>query len=113
MKGKKNLKEGLENERFFRRRKSKRFFRHKKNAMIASPKKKGPGGSMPQSPKQHGQKKIAIRFKAAVPVTAKGNIKIISQPSRKRDMPAPPEIGEAGGKIRQRKIDAEFKSHPF
>ncbi len=53
---------------------------------------------MPEPPKQHGHKQIAIRPERAHPVAAKRNIEIVSQPAGQGNVPTSPEIiyAEAG-----------------
>ena len=61
-------------------------------------------GAMPNAAYDKCDKKIQILSYFALPAPAQGNINIVSQPGRKRNMPSFPEFPYACGKIRQFKI---------
>ena len=69
-------------------------------ALVAAPDQEIPTGAVPQSAEQHRQHEIAVGGKAAMAAAAERDIQVIAQPAGKRNMPAPPEIGDAGGQVR-------------
>jgi len=65
-----------------------------------SPNHKSPIRSMPQSPQQHRDRNVSIFEKGALPaIPTQGDVKVITQPSRKRDVPAVPKFLHASGYV--------------
>ena len=78
--------------------------------MIAAPDQEIPTGAVPQSAEQHGQHQVAVGAPGAVAAAAERNVQIVAQPAGERDVPAPPEVGDAGGQVRAAEIDREMKA---
>src|SRR5207247_7561615 len=64
---------------------------------------------MPETPQEHDDDEVDRGPRPSNAVAAQGNVKVIAQKSGKRDVPAPPEIGEANGRVRKTKIILEMK----
>ena len=65
---------------------------------------------MPKSADKHCDSEVRVRAGKAVLVAAYRNVKIFAQPRGKRDVPAPPEIGDRLREIRRIKIFRENES---
>src|SRR2546423_9487934 len=77
--------------------------------MQRSPGDEGPACAVPQATEGHGQHQIAGRRERAAAVAAKGDVQVIAQPARKRDVPARPEFAEASRKVRPVEVDSEVE----
>src|ERR1700730_17615106 len=65
---------------------------------------------MPKTSEDNDDDQVDRGPRPSNPVAAEWNIKVIAQKGGKRDMPAPPEIGEAKRSVRQTKIILEMKA---
>src|SRR5437660_7653239 len=65
---------------------------------------------MPQPERGHGYNKVAISFPLCSSAAAHWNVEIVAHPTRKRDVPAPPEFTDAGGEIWLVKILRQFEA---
>src|SRR5688572_19370056 len=82
----------------------------KSTAVPRAPEREVPGGAMPQAAEQHRDKQIAIRSDFAPMVSAQADIKVVTQPRREADMPAPPELADIPREVRQIKIEHDIKA---
>lgn len=76
----------------------------------ASPDDKGPGGSVPDAADEEGDHDVAVFADARASASAKRNVNVIAQPGAQRDMPAPPEAGNALCKIRCPEIGIQLQT---
>ena len=71
---------------------------------------------MPYARQQENQEEVAVGFARSEPVSAKRNIAVIAEPCGERQMPAPPELGDALGDIREvevaRKLETKDQAKP-
>ena len=73
-----------------------RFVQSKCHTMKSAPQYKIPGSPVPQSTEKHGNNQIEILTELSMSVTPQGDIKLIAQPTRQRNVPTPPELGDRG-----------------
>ena len=73
-------------------------------AVQSAPDHEGPAGAMPEAAEQHRRHQRRIRAALAVTIAAERNVEIVAQPRRQRDVPAPPEIGEADRRVRKAEV---------
>src|SRR5262249_24904331 len=69
-----------------------------------SPDDKMPGGAVPEAAQRHGDEEVQTRAPRARAAATQRNIAVIAESSGQRDVPAPPELGDAGGEIRHVKV---------
>src|ERR1700746_270512 len=69
-------------------------------AVQPSPDHEGPARSMPETAEQHRREQIEVSARRTVTVAAERNVEIVAQPRRQCDVPAPPEVREADGRVR-------------
>lgn len=86
------------------------FMDNQQNAMPSSPYHKKPRSSMPKSTQHHSYEQIEIGTDFASTIPAQRYIEIVSQPTRQRDMPATPELGNRTRLIGR--IEIDFKTIP-
>src|SRR5665213_2766115 len=79
--------------------------------MNSSPGYKGPVGSMPQTSQQHSGHQVQVCFRFSLPVSTKGDIKVIAQPGAETDVPAPPEVLKADRQIWLAEVHHKVESH--
>ena len=65
---------------------------------------------MPETSQEHNDDEIDRGPRPSNPVTAEWNVKVIAQEGGKRNVPAPPEIGKANGRVRKTEIILEMKA---
>src|SRR5438046_3586181 len=75
-----------------------------------SPDNERPGRAVPETTEKHDDDEIQRHPKRGDLVAAERNVKVIAQESGKRDVPAPPEIGEADRGVGKTKIVLEMKT---
>src|SRR6266487_2683299 len=85
-------------------------FNDKIRSVKQTPNNKGPGGAVPKAPEKHDDHQIDGGAHRADLVAAERNVKVIAQERGKRDVPAPPEIGEANRGIWKTEIVLQMKS---
>jgi len=68
-------------------------------AVPESPKHKVAGGAVPEATEGEGEDEVEKAANGAVAVSAEGNVDVVSNPRTQRDVPAGPEIAEAGGRV--------------
>ena len=85
-------------------------------AVQSTPDDKIPRRAVPESAEQHGDDQIEVSASDFAAVAAERNVEVFAQPGRKRDVPAPPEIGDrfrAVGRIEIFREDkAEHEAEP-
>src|SRR6266496_6647462 len=85
-------------------------------AMKSTPDHEVPRCAVPESADKHRDNEVRVRAGKAVLVAAYRNVKIFAQPRGKRDVPAPPEIGDRLREIRRIKIfrenESEYQAEP-
>src|SRR5262249_5535713 len=59
-----------------------------------------PIGAVPESAGEHREHQIDARTRGTLPVSAEGNVEVVAQPGRQRNVPATPEILDARGLVR-------------
>ena len=84
-------------------------------AVHRSPCHEVPRSTMPQSAHKHRQNQIDVSHELALAVSAKRDVDIIAQPTRQRDVPSVPELGNRRTLVRAvevlRKVKSEQKSN--
>src|SRR6266850_3148579 len=65
---------------------------------------------MPETAQEHDDDQINRGSCPSNAVAAERNVKVIAQKCGKRDVPAPPEIGEANGRVRKTEVILEMKT---
>ena len=73
--------------------------RHLVEAVQGAPEDEVPGRAVPDTADHHGEEKVAKVPRLAHPAAAQGDIEVIPEPGTQGDMPSPPEIADAGGKV--------------
>ena len=68
------------------------------------PNEKSPSRAMPETAEAEGDKKVSVGDAGRDTRSAEGDVKIIPQPGRKRNVPALPELANAGRFIRMIKV---------
>ena len=63
---------------------------------------------MPQAAQNHREHEIDVGACPALAIAAQGNIQIVPQPRRQRDVPSMPELGDAGGQVRSPEIGGQM-----
>lgn len=58
-----------------------------------------PGATVPESAQREGDDQIAAAPKRAVAVAAERNVNVVPNPGAQRNVPARPEITQAGGRV--------------
>src|SRR5215469_12713786 len=83
--------------------------------MIAAPDHEIPARAVPQAAEQHRDHQVAVRLQLAMAIPAQRNVKIIAEPTRERNVPPAPEVGDAGSEIGTaevyREMEAEQQRH--
>ena len=70
-----------------------------------------PGGAMPDAGDHHGQEHVPIRAPRTAPAPAQREIEIVLEPGGETDVPAVPEIAQAGGGVRIVEVQHQPKAH--
>ena len=78
--------------------------------MQQSPNNKRPRRAVPKSAEEHDDHEIERRTQRPDLISTERNVKVIAQKSGKRNVPAPPEIGEADRGIGKPEIVFQMKS---
>ena len=65
---------------------------------------------MPDAGSSPDQEHIEQLSRLALAVAAQGNVNVIPEPARQRNMPAPPELGDAARDIRQVEVGRTVKA---
>ena len=86
------------------------LFNGQQHKVVKSPGDKVPAGAMPDAGSRPDQEHIKKLPRRAFTVAAQGNVDVIPEPARKRDMPAPPKFGDATGDIRQIEVGRAIKA---
>ena len=74
------------------------------SAVQSAPDHEGPVRAVPQAAEQHGQHQVDVGARCAAAIAAERHVEIVAQPGRQRDVPAPPEIGEADRRVRHAEV---------
>ena len=77
------------------------------HAVPGAPGDEGPAGAVPQPADGHGGDQVDGGARRARAAAAERHIDEIAQETRQRDMPAPPEIDDAGGAERRGEVDRQ------
>ena len=75
------------------------LFDKEQEEIIKSPDNEIPVGAVPEAGQQPDDKKVEIGAPGAGAVPAQRDVYILAEPGGERDMPAPPELGDAFGDI--------------
>src|SRR2546427_5269740 len=82
-------------------------------AVPQAPDDKIPRRPMPQAAQQHRHEKVYVSAQSAKTISAQTDVEVIAEPGGKADVPAPPEISQVGGSVRQVEIDHDVESQQF
>src|SRR5262252_2847679 len=87
-----------------------------KGAVPGSPHRIFESGAVPDAANEHRQKQVPVSREPPAAVTAERVIDVITQPARKADVPATPEVLQAASQIWPPevvgKIEAECRAQP-
>src|SRR5436190_2091317 len=78
--------------------------------MQQSPDDKCPGRAVPKAADEHDDHKVQRSAKRSDLIAAERNVKVVAQKSRKRNVPAPPEIREPDSGVRETEIVLEMEA---
>ena len=79
-------------------------------SVYGSPSDEVPGSTMPHAAEQHDQGEVDVGACVAALVSTQGDVKVVTQPRGKRDMPTSPELGDGFGVIRRIEILSEYET---
>src|SRR5258708_4455307 len=82
----------------------------KPDTMDGSPKHGRPVCAVPETTQQHGGHQVSVSLFLSITAADERNIQVITEPSTQADVPAPPKILQAGGKIRLPGVHNEMKA---
>src|SRR5260370_24112758 len=68
-----------------------------------------PVRAVPEASEQHREHQIAVRAALAVAAAPEWNVQVVAKPGAEADVPAPPEILQAGGEVRLTEVHHEMK----
>lgn len=68
--------------------------------MVRAPGDEGPVGAVPETRQQEDDERVAHHLGFRDTATAQRDIDVIPEPSRQRDVPTPPELGDVAAEIR-------------
>ena len=68
-------------------------------AVEPTPHHEGPRGTVPQAAEQHGEHEVAVGGRLGAPIAPEGDVEVVPQPTRERDVPAPPEVLDGQGRV--------------
>ena len=86
------------------------FFNREQHKVVKAPGNKVPAGPVPDAGSSPDQEHIEQLSRLALAVAAQGNVDVIPEPARQRNMPAPPELGDAARDIRQVEVGRTVKA---
>ena len=81
-------------------------------AMHAAPDDEIPRSAVPQAAEQHREEQVEVHAQPPLSVAAERDVEIVAQPGGERDVPAPPEVGDAVALVRCAEVGGDFKAHP-
>ena len=68
--------------------------------MVRAPRDERPVGTVPKAAQQEDDERVAHHLRLAHTATAQGDIDVVAEPSRQRDVPTTPELGNVAAEIR-------------
>src|SRR5439155_25995626 len=74
-------------------------FHDQEGAVEQSPHDEVPARPVPQSAQREHDEEVRVASTRGDPVPPERDVKVVPKPGRQRDVPAPPEVGHARGKI--------------
>src|SRR5438093_10004681 len=78
--------------------------------MESAPGVERPARAVPEATQQHRHHEIAIGPPRPAAVAAEGDVEVVPQPARQRDVPSRPELAEAARKVRAIEVDPEIET---
>ena len=90
---------------------SEESFQGQERSLIRAPDDERPGGAVPESAQEHGEEQVAVGSPGAVAAPAEGNVEVVAKPGRQADVPATPEVGDAGGEVGMLEVVHEGEAH--
>ena len=78
--------------------------------MKQAPNDERPGCTVPETAEKHHDDEIRRAADRTDLIAAEWNVKVVPQKCRKRDVPPPPEIGKANGRVRKTEIILQMKA---
>ena len=79
-------------------------------AVNSTPDNKIPRRAVPRAAEQHHKCQVDVSASSPTAISTEWNIEIIAQPTRKRDMPPPPELRNRFSTVRGIKVFGKSKS---
>ena len=84
------------------------FLQADQQGVVESPEDEGPRGAVPESADEEDGEGVAQLEGARTAVAAERDIDVVAQPRHQGDVPAAPEVGDAGGEIGCAEVLHEF-----
>ena len=81
-----------------------------RHTVHAAPRHEVQACSMPETAKQHGDNQIEVCAHASLAVTSQGDVDIVANPRRERDVPPTPEVGDALRAVGSVEVQGEAES---
>ena len=78
--------------------------------MKQAPNDERPGRAVPETTEKHYYDEIRRAADRTDLIAAEWNVKVVPQKCRKGDVPPPPEIGKANGRVRKTEIILQMKA---
>ena len=66
---------------------------------------------MPQAAQEHREQQISVGLTFSVAITSQRDVEVVTQPGAQADVPAAPEVLQAGREVRLAEIDHEVEAH--
>src|SRR5207247_4270518 len=83
---------------------------HQTDSVPETPENEVYRGAVPEAAQQHCEKEIQVNPVGRATIAAQRHIKIVAQPGRKTDVPAPPELAQARGAIGEIEIEHQIEA---
>ena len=77
---------------------------HQKSAVERAPGDERPAGAVPHPAQQEHDEQIDVGARGPASAAAEWDEKIVAKPRRQRDVPAPPEVSDRIGGVRQAEV---------
>ena len=79
---------------------ARQYQRQEQNGVVRAPGDEGPVGAVPETRQQEDDEGVAHHLGLRDTAAAQGNVDVIPEPSRQRDVPPAPELGDVAAEIR-------------
>src|SRR5687767_5247120 len=83
------------------------------DAPVETPDDGCPARAVPQAGEEHGEEQIPAGHGNSAAAASDGEVDVIAKPGGEADVPAPPEVARADGKVGQAEVDDELEPEEF